>query len=264
MPELPEVETIRRQLAKNCTGKRIIRVELLCARLLKQKIEYFTANVCSRKITHILRRGKSLILQLEKGYIFVHLRIAGWVIYPQKQTKACLCLILDDGSVINIMDSRTLAEVFFLKELNDSGFLRRLGPEPFKLNSRDFYAMLCRSSMNIKGFLMDQEKIAGIGNIYACEALFNAGISPFRSANSLTEQQARDLLRSLRAILKTAVRLGGSTIDNYRNINGTAGKMQSRHRVYQKAGLPCPVCSAIIAKAEQSNRTTYFCPQCQK
>jgi len=266
MPELPEVETIKRSLNRNVKGKRIKRVEVFVPRLIKnpKPLSSFINSLRGRRIERVKRRGKLLILELDKGFLAIHLRIAGGLQYGKREERARLCFLLDDGRWLNYMDARTLGEIRLVDNTESLDFLKRLGPEPFSYSYHTWYRQLQRSRSKIKAFLLDQQKIAGLGNIYACEALFAAKINPFRPASSLTLSESKNLLTRIKQLLRKAIKYKGTTISDYRDAEGKKGKMQFSLKVYQRKNMPCFVCGDIIQRRIIAGRGTYFCPTCQK
>ena len=162
------------------------------------------------------------------------------------------------------MDPRTLGEIRLVKDAQKIKFLQTLGPEPFAISSSDWFDFLQKSKSPIKSFLLDQRKIAGLGNIYACEALFLAAIDPKRPSNSLRKEEAKRLLEEIKFLLKEAIKNKGTTISDYRDAQGRQGKMQFKLRVYQRQNKPCFVCGNAIQRQIISGRSSYFCPHCQK
>jgi len=265
MPELPEVETIRRSLSRNIINKKIISVTVRDRRLIKEpSLAEFKKHIKGSRVSEVSRRGKVLLIGLDnKKYLIIHLRIAGWLIYPQLQKKARVVFKFSDNTFLNYMDQRALGELRLLEDYKQFSFLKRLGPEPFELTAAEFSQRLKMRKTNIKNLLMNQEIIAGIGNIYAQEALFLSGINPQRSALSLNSGEVRKLHKSIVAILKKAIRNKGSSIDLYRDTQGNKGGMQECLMVYDKKGQPCYHCKTKIVKINIAGRGTCFCPQCQ-
>lgn len=265
MPELPEVETIRRDLNRTIVNKKIVSIEVRDPRIIKglSPLE-FKKHIRQARVNEVLRRGKVLIIGLDnKKYLIIHLRIAGWLIYPERQEKARVVFEFSDHTFLNYMDQRALGELRLVDDYAEFSFLNRLGPEPFKLTPQEFSRLLSKKKTNIKNLLMNQEVIAGIGNIYAQEALFLSGIAPQRRASSLNSQEVKRLLNNLVAVLKKAIRHKGSSIDLYRDALGNKGGMQKCLLVYDKKGQPCHNCQTKIVKINIAGRGTCFCPKCQ-
>ncbi len=266
MPELPEVETIKRQLSRTVLNKTICSVSIPDARVIKGiSSRAFKSKVEGKKIKDIFRRGKVLVLKLEKTlYLIFHLRIAGWMtLSSDKERCARVIFGLSSGKKLCFCDSRVLGEVRLVSDWEKLPIIRAMGPEPWDISPARFVEN-CRSrSGRIKPLLMDQRFIAGIGNIYAQEALFCAGIDPGRKACTIAGERLEKLLYCLKKILRCALDKKGSTISTYRQVDGESGTMAEHFRVYQKKGRPCPRCGRIIRKTTIGGRGTCFCPGCQ-
>lgn len=265
MPELPEVETIRRSLSRDIINKKIISVIIRDHRVIKGlSPSEFKKHIKESRVSEVLRRGKVLLIGLDnKKYLIIHLRIAGWLIYPKLEEKARVIFKFSDNTFLNYMDQRALGELRLVEDYAQFPFLKRLGPEPFELTAGQFSQRLKKRKTNIKNLLMNQEVIAGIGNIYAQEALFLSGINPRRLASSLDAAEAKRLHKNIIAILKKAIRNKGSSIDLYRDTEGNKGGMQECLMVYDKKGQSCCKCKTKIVKINIAGRGTCFCPQCQ-
>lgn len=270
MPELPEVETIKRGLEAAICGRRIIDVVINNPKVIKApSADRFSHLLKGMRISRIFRRGKVLIFSLSSKrhkelFLLIHLRMSGQLVYPGQGIKARVSFKLSNGKLLDFNDQRLLGELKVLKRLEDSLFLRRLGPEPFDLNSRDFTKMLSKRKTRIKPLLLDQSFISGIGNIYAAESLFRAKISPQRRAATLTYRQADRLLYSIIAVLKEAIKYKGSSVSQYVKSDGKQGRYALYHKVYNRKGKPCFSCRSKIERISLGGRGTYFCPQCQK
>lgn len=267
MPELPEVETIRRQLTAAVIGKTIKKVEVSDPRIIKGiPAEKFAAALFQRKIKEVRRRGKALILVLDNGwFVILHLRISGWLILDkaaQKHSRAVF--VFSDSNRLHFCDSRVLGEVRLVEDLKSLALFDRMGPEPFDLKKEEFAKMLEGKAGLIKPLLMDQHFIAGVGNIYAQEALFCARIGPARQAKSLTVLEREKLHQCLVSCLNDGIKHKGSSVDTFRHVDGAGGSHADFLRVYQKEGKACPRCKTAIKKKTIAGRGTCFCPACQK
>jgi formamidopyrimidine-DNA glycosylase len=279
LPELPEVETIRRQLAPVVEGLTIAAVEVADARWVAPLApSEFEAALCSRRIETLKRRGKYLIARLDDGTALVlHLRMTGNLLYlpaeepcPSRHLRGALWLEGADSSeqgCLAFTDPRRFgtAQLF----ASESELIRyigaRLGPEPF---DDEFDAELLRGRTRarktpIKAVLLDQAVVAGIGNIYADEALFRAGIRPTRRAERVTRAQAAALVETIRAALNAGIDAKGATIDDFRDAYGVSGSFQDQFLVHRREGLPCPHCQTPVKKIRCAGRGTYYCPRCQ-
>lgn len=273
MPELPEVETIKRQLAPHVTGRTIVRVSVLDPLLTKpMSPRAFNSRLAGCGITAVSRRGKYLRFELDDGAMLViHLRMTGILVYLEKRPRGDLrhmrlLLGLDDGSWLAMRDARRFGKALVLESGEIEPYWRRLGPEPLErsFDRRVMARIVSGRRKPVKSTLLDQQLIAGIGNIYADEALFRAGIHPERPAGSLSDKEIADLTISIKETLRHAIRLQGSSIDTYRDARGSQGRFQDTFRVHRRAGLPCPRCGGVVEKIRVGGRGTYFCPCCQK
>lgn len=272
MPELPEVETIRLTLEPKLLGKTIIGAEILHPKLVQGLAETdFQAKIKGRLIQAVKRRGKYFILSLDDGQsLSVHLRMTGQLTVADSadpvQKATYLRLKLDGGVELRLKDQRKFARVcLFNMESLPSGLVK-IGPEPLtaEFTTTVLQEQLGRRKLAIKKALLNQEIVAGIGNIYADEALFLAGIHPERPVDSLTESEFTDLTQSIKTVLAEGIEFRGTTKRDYRDGEGNPGSYQDKLRVYGRKGLSCPKCKAPIVKINLGGRGTHFCPRCQK
>ncbi|MDR2339779.1 MAG: DNA-formamidopyrimidine glycosylase [Deltaproteobacteria bacterium] len=269
MPELPEAETIRADLAKAVLGSRIVGARLRHPGLLGKGSEKPKASIGS-EITGIERFGKRLFFLLREGgvrQIQVSLGMTGQFVLGEGPEDAPphtrLSLYLDKGGggpgALHFRDIRKFGRVWFA---SDPGPWKG-APDALNLKGSAFHKLLAGKRQPIKSLLMDQSLVGGLGNIYATEALYAAGISPFREGGSLSEKESGRLLRKTKKILKEAIRLRGSTVSNYRAPSGE-GAYQHRLLAYGKAGSGCPICGGMFRKDVIQGRSTVWCPACQK
>lgn len=266
MPELPEVETIRRSLKEKIVGKKIIDVVVLRGKVIKEPgVKAFKEGICGERVKDVLRCAKLLIIKLkENKYLIIHLRISGWLLYGPLNEKARISFKISNGKYLNYMDQRLLGELRLRKDYKDLKFVKNLGPEPFKMNSEKFKDIIKGKRTKIKVLLLDQTKISGIGNIYAQEALYLAKIDPAREAKSLNTKEAKRLFEKIVFILKEGIKFGGSSVDSYRVLDGSTGGMEKKLKVYARKNKPCFRCKTSIKKISLGGRGTCFCPKCQK
>lgn len=266
MPELPEVETIKRDLRKKIINKKIVSIEVNHPKVIKEpSLAEFKKEIVGESIKDIIRKAKVLIFVLkENKFLIVHLRIAGWLLYGEKNEKARVVFRLGDGKYLNYMDQRVLGELRLRRDYKDLEFIKRLGPEPFDIDADCFQNMLRDRKTKIKVLLLDQSLICGIGNIYAQEALFLAKIDPRRPANSLSSKEVKLLLDKIIFVLREGIKHRGSSVDSYRDTNGKKGGMEERLKVYDRKGKPCFICKGLITKISLGSRGTCFCPRCQR
>ena len=270
MPELPEVETIRRHLAPRVEGRRLERLEILDARwTLPIAPAELAAAVQGRVVERLSRRGKYLVWELEdEAFLMVHLRMTGTLLLdpPQPPAHTRVRFMLD-GAELAFVDPRRFGtgELALGPEALDAFFVTRLGVEPF---DADFTAahmrVLTRTSRApIKAMLLDQKRIAGVGNIYADEALFRAQIHPLRLANRLTGPQCAALRDAVVVTLQAGIDAKGATIDDFRDPDGVSGSFQDRFLVHLREGEPCVRCGRAVRKLRAAGRGTYVCERCQ-
>ncbi|MFA5361696.1 MAG: bifunctional DNA-formamidopyrimidine glycosylase/DNA-(apurinic or apyrimidinic site) lyase [Candidatus Omnitrophota bacterium] len=266
MPELPEVETIKRDLKKAVVGKRIAEVCVYNPAVIRfPSVDKFKKGLVGLEITDILRKGKVLILELSNGKaLVIHLKMTGQLVYPGSGRGSRLSFRFADGRIMDFSDQRLFAEVRLLDDWRSLRFIQQLGPEPFDLTPEDFKEKLGTKRTKIKPLLMEQDFIAGIGNLYAAESLFRAGIHPARPACSLSGEEKEKLLLAIKDILKEAVKHGGSSVDTYVRLSGRKGSFKSRHKVYGREGERCFCCKTPVKRISLGGRGTYFCPRCQR
>lgn len=268
MPELPEVQTVVDTLRRALTAGRTVQVvSHLRQDMLRGCDASFPRKLAGRSIEDVSRRGKRIILRLDDGNRFyVHLGMTGrlTVDLPAAPPRAHTHLVvrLLDGREIRFVDPRRFGAIVWLgtEQTDDS----RLGPEPLTMVAADLASRLAQTRRAVKTALLDQRLIAGIGNIYADEALFAAGIHPIARASRLTDAQVQRLARTIKQVLRRAIRHGGSTLRDYVDANGAGGRFQLLHRVYDREGKPCARCGSAIRRIVLGGRSTHFCPTCQK
>ena len=272
MPELPEVETVRRGLEKLILGKKISNIDIRYPKMIKTDLDEFRRELPGQVIQTMGRRGKYLLFYLSDKVLISHLRMEGkYFYYPDQvpeRKHAHILIHFEDGGTLVYEDVRKFGTMELLApKLLEAYFVtKKLGPEP---TEQDFdlarlKLALKKSKKPIKSHLLDQTLVAGLGNIYVDEVLWRAKIHPFRSSNSLSSQEARKVHDETIKVLGQAVEKGGSTIRTYTNAFGEDGTMQEFHQVYDKAGQACSRCGAIIEKIQLGGRGTHFCPKCQR
>jgi len=266
MPELPEVETIKRELGKIVLGKKIREVCVHNPKVIREPdVKEFKKGLSGATIKNILRRAKVLILELSNGMsLVIHLKMTGQLVYPGDGRASRVSFHLSGGRQLDFNDQRLFAELRLLDDWRDFKFIKGLGPEPFDLTEAQFQEMLSKKKTKIKPLLMDQAFIAGIGNLYAAEALFRARVSPERPASSLSGKEKRILFKEIKETLAEAIKHKGSSVDNYVQVSGQPGDYVKYHKVYGREGEPCLVCKEPIKKIALGGRGTYFCARCQK
>jgi len=275
MPELPEVETVRRSLARCVPGRQIAAVRLLLPRLVKwPSPEAFAARLTGRRIREIGRTGKYLRLALEDDTeLVVHLKMTGELRFAADGDPADMASVraefrFADGAALFFGDVRTLGALYALRpeELPRLSAMASMGPEPL---TEDFspeylYAITRDRRGKLKSFLLNQRYIGGLGNIYADEALFRARLKPGRQVSSLSRKETARLHAAVNEVIREGIEDGGTTIRNFRSGDGHAGLHQEKLRVYRRTGQPCLHCGTPIRRVVIGGRGTHFCPKCQK
>lgn len=266
MPELPEVETVRRELKERVLGRTIEKVVVNAPSLLRGiSSKDFSSQIKGSSITDVKRAGKLLILELSCGKaVTLHLKMTGQLVYPGDGKASRVRFLLSGGEYLDFNDRRLFAEVGLTKDWRNIPFVKALGPEPFDITPAGFHSMLSGRKAKIKPLLLDQTFVAGIGNLYAAEALFRAGIHPAREAGSLSPRESGRLLAAVQATLKEAIKHKGSSIDQYVRPSGEQGDFVRFHKVYGREGRPCGKCGGRVKRISLGGRGTYFCPVCQK
>ena len=266
MPELPEVETVVRTLIPHLKGSAIRGVRLLRADILTPGGLDLPALLVGRTVSSIHRRGKRIVCTLDDSHRFViHLGMTGRLTLENPAAPPLLHthLVIDiDGASVHFCDPRRFGGIWWLGA--DESPDDDLGPEPLSLATSELARRLARTSRAIKSVLLDQAVLAGVGNIYADEALFAARIRPTRHADRLSHEQIVRLNRAIKTVLRRAIAHGGSTVRDYRGADGRAGRFQKLHNVYARSGLPCRVCGQPIRRRVLGGRSACFCPNCQR
>ena len=275
MPELPEVETVRRGLALKMTGRRIVQAELRRADLRRPFPPALAKRLDGARIGALGRRGKYILIELDSdGLLLLHLGMSGRVTAGAAGVPDAphdhVVLRLDDGIVIRFNDPRRFGLLDYLKRGDEAShpLLAALGPEPLEASFNGAYlaAALAGRMTPIKSALLDQRVVAGLGNIYVCEALFRSGVSPRRLAGSVGHRRAERLVDGIRSVLTEAIEAGGSSLRDYVQADGELGYFQHRWAVYSHEGDPCPGCDCggAVRRIVQSGRSTFYCPKRQR
>jgi len=269
MPELPEVETIRRDLVLTIVGRRFLGVTLNWPKMvLNPSPEAFSHRLVGQCIKELDRRGKYLIIRLASGEaLILHFRMSGSLLFAPQDEPNAYCravFFLDDGVRLCFRDPRKLGKMWLVED--ESVVVGGLGPEPLgpDFTPNALAQRLDKHSAPIKALLCDQSLLAGVGNMYADEALFAAGIHPLRRAGSLSTGEIARLHGALRRVLNEAIDSHGATISDYWRPDGEAGTAQFVFKVAHRGGQPCPVCAITIERIPIRGRGSYFCPNCQK
>lgn len=292
MPELPEVETIVRDLKREVRGRTFLDVWTDWGKVIKKpnRFEEFEKEIKGKKIENIRRRGKNILFDLsENKILLVHQKMTGHLLLGKWRSEKSkwkteikgplsddpmnkflhLVFLLDDNRQLALSDKRKFAKV----ELRDKGELenskefRSLGPEPLdeKFTFEEFKNALSKKKRGkIKQILMDQSIVAGIGNIYSDEILWRARIHPFKDISQLSETELGKIYKTIKKVLTKAIELGGESISDFRRINGEKGFFDRERKVYRREGEKCPRCGTVIVRKKIGGRSAHFCPHCQK
>jgi formamidopyrimidine-DNA glycosylase len=288
MPELPEVETVRRGLAPVMEGKRFAKVEVRRGDLRWPLPKGFAQKLNGKTVQGLGRRAKYLLADLSSGdVLLMHLGMSGSFrvgkdsapgTYYHERSKSTahdhIVFHMSNGATVTFNDPRRFGSMKLVSRarLEDEPLLRSLGPEP--LGNEFDAAMLAKAcagkKTSLKAALSDQRVVAGLGNIYVCEALFRARLSPKRIASTIADrngkpnERAKKLVDAIKAVLKDAIEAGGSSLRDHRRADGSLGDFQHNFQVYDREGEPCPSCKGKIKRIVQGGRSTFYCPSCQK
>ena len=267
MPELPEVETVRRALAPELAGRTIVAVSFRWPRTCVGDARETETRLAGQRIERLDRHGKYLLLRLRRdgreSLLVIHLRMTGNLLLngvPGEHTRATMAL--DDGACLVFQDIRKFGRWQWSERL--PARLDALGPDPLEVGRDEFAARLAGRKARLKALLLDQEFLRGVGNIYADEALFLARLHPLRRGASVGPRQARALHAAIQEVLRNAIEAGGTSIRNYRDSRGEPGNFQRQIHIYGKAGAPCVTCGTAVRRVLVAQRGTHFCPRCQR
>ena len=262
MPELPEVETVVRSLAAHVSGHAILEASFTSKRVTRRGFAATSKALRGAVIQKMERRGKHILIHLNCGLLHVHLGMTGKLLWNAENTPYTRAVIELANGILVYDDVRQFGRVEFYPTIPKN--IVALGPEPLDITFEEFERRLGSRDLRIKALLLDQRFLAGIGNIYADEALFVAGIHPATPASRLSRKRARRLYDSIRSVLQLAISLRGSSISNYVDGSGARGEFQTMHQVYGRTGLPCARCGRPIRRIVIAQRGTHYCPKCQR
>jgi formamidopyrimidine-DNA glycosylase len=272
MPELPEVETVSQGLQKRALGRRILAVEIRHPGVIVGSPEQFTAELEGRTIVSVQRKGKALALELEgenapPRYLLVHLGMTGQFTVSARETPlephTHVLLALGDREEARFRDVRRFGRLRCCTREEMEAAFDRLGPDAQQVTEEQFLSAMRARRGAIKSWLMNQQLLAGLGNIYADESLFVAGIHPLAQPGRISPRKARRLFRAVRKVLDHAVKLQGTSFRDYVDIEGRPGNYEPRLRVYHRTGKPCRRCARPIRRMVIAGRSSHFCPGCQ-
>jgi len=277
MPELPEVEVTKLGIAPHLQGRKLSAVKVLDGRLRWPVPSNLPKLLPGQKVHSIERRGKYLLLQMDTGYLLIHLGMTGTlrVLPSSDPLKIHDRVTFEFGKLsLRLHDPRKFGAVLWHANtkgpLEKNPLLQKLGVEPFsdefsgELGADVLYQASRKRTIAVKQFLLAGQAVVGVGNIYCSESLFEAGIHPAKAAGKLTKPQCLRLANAVKLILKKAIDAGGSSLKDFVNSDGDPGHFMIQTKVYDRKGMPCKACKTTIAQIVQGQRSTYFCPQCQK
>jgi len=285
MPELPEVETVRRGLAPALVGRRIAKAKTRRADLRFPFPARFAARLKGRRVDALERRAKYLLAYLDDGMVWItHLGMTGrWSVLgakrqpgdfyysePPDPTHTHVVVDMEEGARLEFNDPRRFGYMDLIAEdaLPAHPFFKGMGPEPLgnEFHLPYLQRTFAKKKTSVKAALLDQRVVAGLGNIYVVEALYRAGIAPVKEAGRISAQRLEKLYHAIRAVLEEAIEAGGSTLSDYAQVDGAQGGFQHRFRVYDREGAACltPECGGAIRRAVHGGRSTFWCPRCQR
>ena len=269
MPELPEVETIRRGLVPLITDRKIISVNVYKNKLRWYVPSHLSMTLKNKTIRKISRRAKYLLFHFDFGQLVIHLGMSGSISVqnssiPLKKHEH-FELKLDNQTSLRLHDPRRFGSVLWQKPNETLTLLKNLGPEPlsYEFNEDSLFKSSIGKTKNIKSFIMDSNVVVGVGNIYASESLFLARISPKRKAGKISKKRLEVLTNSIKNVLMDAINNGGTTLNDFSDVDGSPGYFSQVLNVYGRENMPCKRCNGKIKRFTQNQRSTYYCPQCQ-
>ena len=269
MPELPEVETTRRGIAPHVTGRRIDNLLVRDHRLRWPVAPDLAQRATGLTINDVSRRGKYLLLETVRGRLMIHLGMSGSLrvlsanVLPEKHDH--IDLVFDNGQIMRYRDPRRFGSFFWLADTDSHSLLDSLGPEPLsdEFSGDYLFARSRKKNVAVKQFIMDSKIVVGVGNIYANESLFLAGIRPERKAGSISKQRYVKLAGFIKQVLGSAIEAGGTTLRDFVKEDGNPGYFRHELKVYGRGGEPCVTCGKLLHETRQGQRTTVFCRRCQ-
>ena len=268
MPELPEVETTKNGLAKLLTNKPITKVEIRNPNLRWKVDDSILFNLNNQTLRSLSRRGKYIIFNLDKGYLMIHLGMSGKinvVDINEPIKKHDHFLLYFDKKVMRFNDPRRFGSIFYLENLEHK-LLNSLGVEPLEdsFHENYLYEKSRNKTQNVKAFIMDSKIVVGVGNIYACESLFETGINPKTKAYKISKQKYIYLTENIKKVLTKAIKAGGTTLQDFAKVDGKPGYFSQELSVYGRENENCFNCNGKIKRIIQNQRSTFYCPKCQK
>ncbi|HVV45841.1 MAG TPA: bifunctional DNA-formamidopyrimidine glycosylase/DNA-(apurinic or apyrimidinic site) lyase [Bryobacteraceae bacterium] len=261
MPELPEVETVIRTLRPVIVGRKILNAEITGRRILIGSRRAAESALAGRKILGIERHGKFIAIRLDRGWLVVHLGMTGRLLVNGELSKWTHAIFTLDRGTLVYEDPRQFGRIEYSVDLPER--VQALGPEPLEVPLDEFRRRLKLRKSPVKAVLLNQAVVRGVGNIYADELLFRAGVNPKRIAATIRPDRAERIWNSMREVLEEAIASRGSSIHSYVDAEGREGSFQAEHRVYQRTGEPCVNCGSPVRRILLAQRGTHYCPRCQ-
>ena len=268
MPELPEVETTKNGLVKLLTNKLITRVEIRNPNLRWRIDDSIKSSLINRTIQSFSRRGKYILFNLDKGYLMIHLGMSGKiniVDINEPLKKHDHFLLFSENIVMRFNDPRRFGSIFYLDSPSHE-LIDHLGVEPLEdlFHENYLFENSRKKTQNVKAFIMDSKIVVGVGNIYACESLYKAGINPKIKANKVSKQRYTNLTNKIKEVLRKAIKAGGTTLQDFAKVDGNPGYFSQELSVYGRENENCYNCNGKIERIVQNQRSTFYCPKCQK
>jgi len=268
MPELPEVETTKNGLVKLLTNKRITKVEIRNPNLRWKVDHSIQSSLNNQTIRSFSRRGKYILFKLDNGYLMIHLGMSGKinvVNINEPLKKHDHFLLFFENIVMRFNDPRRFGSIFYLDSLSHK-LIDQLGVEPLEdsFHSNYLFENSRNKTQNVKAFIMDNKIVVGVGNIYACESLYWAGINPNTKANKISKQKYTNLAENIKKVLTKAINAGGTTLQDFAKVDGKPGYFSQELSVYGRENGNCYNCDGKIKRIVQNQRSTFYCPKCQK
>ena len=268
MPELPEVETTKNGLERLLTNKKITKVEILNSNLRWIVDQSIKSKIKNQTIKSFSRRGKYILFNLEEGYLMIHLGMSGKinvVDINEPLKKHDHFLLFFENIVMRFNDPRRFGSIFYLNSLSHE-LIDHLGVEPleYSFHKNFLFESSRNKSQNVKAFIMDSKVVVGVGNIYACESLFKTGINPKTKANKVSKKRYIYLTENIKKVLTKAIKAGGTTLQDFAKVDGKPGYFSQELSVYGRENENCYTCNGKIKRIVQNQRSTFYCPKCQK
>jgi len=268
MPELPEVETTKNGLERLLTNKKITKVEILNSNLRWIVDQSIKSKIKNQTIKSFSRRGKYILFNLEEGYLMIHLGMSGKinvVDINEPLKKHDHFLLFFENIVMRFNDPRRFGSIFYLNSLSHE-LIDHLGVEPleYSFHKNFLFESSRNKSQNVKAFIMDSKVVVGVGNIYACESLFKTGINPKTKANKISKKRYIFLTENIKKVLTRAIKSGGTTLQDFAKVDGKPGYFSQELSVYGRENKNCFNCNGKIKRIIQNQRSTFYCPKCQK